>query len=432
MPGGITIPIPTTRDASPPEHSDTATQIIEHVGISPQHKTRAALKIATLNMRGRFSRGIDKWMHINQIMRAQKIGVLCLQETHLSPEDTESIHNLFGKRLQVYCSINPAQPNAAGIAIVINKDLAKSDTAQATELVPGRALLVVLPWHPNHTINILGIYAPNIPAENTYFWEKLLLDLRDMPTPDIMLGDFNMVEDALDRLPPKRDARNSVEALSQIKLSAGLVDGWRNTYPTQLQYTYAQSVRQGAAHSRIDRIYVKGLAMRFTGEWETCTPGIPTDHQMVTMRLSDQSLPFIGKGKWNFPLHLLSSKTCLNQLTELCAKALSDITDIIQWLPTYNAQTIFEKLKSDIKNYAIIEGRRATLAIDKQIASLSNQKYSILNNPDINLESRQLQASIIQENIKVLADLKHRKARDELHAKFEIESEIASSGFWAR
>jgi hypothetical protein len=42
--------------------------------------TRATLKIASLNMRGRDK---DKWNHINQLMRDNRIGILAVQEAHL-------------------------------------------------------------------------------------------------------------------------------------------------------------------------------------------------------------------------------------------------------------------------------------------------------------------------------------------------------------
>jgi hypothetical protein len=86
-------------------------------------RTKAYISIASLNMRGRFHNGADKWLNINQIMRNKKIGILALQETHLSPKDVDDVHRLFGKRLQVFATIDPASPQSKGVAIVINKDL---------------------------------------------------------------------------------------------------------------------------------------------------------------------------------------------------------------------------------------------------------------------------------------------------------------------
>jgi hypothetical protein len=62
----------------------------------PQHgkRTKATLKIASLNMRGR---GTDKWNHINQLIRDNKIGILAIQETHLDDDKKDRLELLFPK-----------------------------------------------------------------------------------------------------------------------------------------------------------------------------------------------------------------------------------------------------------------------------------------------------------------------------------------------
>src|ERR1700727_1233840 len=47
-------------------------------------RIKTSLKVASLNMRGRFNNGSDKWTQLREIIMSQKIGVLALQETHLS------------------------------------------------------------------------------------------------------------------------------------------------------------------------------------------------------------------------------------------------------------------------------------------------------------------------------------------------------------
>ena len=66
-------------------------------------------------------------------------------------------------------------------------------------------MLVSIPWHCNTEINILVIYAPNSVNENQQFWSSIQSKLETLPPPDIMLGDFNFVEDALNRLPSRSD-----------------------------------------------------------------------------------------------------------------------------------------------------------------------------------------------------------------------------------
>jgi hypothetical protein len=52
-------------------------------------QTQANLKIASLNIRGDGSAQThEKWQHINQIMREHNIGILAVQETHLTEEQT--------------------------------------------------------------------------------------------------------------------------------------------------------------------------------------------------------------------------------------------------------------------------------------------------------------------------------------------------------
>ena len=48
------------------------------------------LKIASLNIKGRKSESIDKWMHIPQIMCERKMAILAMQETHLTDKLTHT------------------------------------------------------------------------------------------------------------------------------------------------------------------------------------------------------------------------------------------------------------------------------------------------------------------------------------------------------
>ena len=68
------------------------------------------------------------------------------------------------------------------------------------ELVPGRALLAKVPWHGDLLLTVLNIYAPNNHAESEIFFKnlKLQFETKTLPLPDLMMGDFNLVEDAID------------------------------------------------------------------------------------------------------------------------------------------------------------------------------------------------------------------------------------------
>jgi hypothetical protein len=81
---------------------------------------------------------ISKWTAINRTMRAKHLGILCLQETHLSNEYTNQVDSLFTKQLLVYNSPDPDCPNiSAGVIIIINKKLINPDATKQLSLSMG-------------------------------------------------------------------------------------------------------------------------------------------------------------------------------------------------------------------------------------------------------------------------------------------------------
>ena len=62
-----------------------------------------------------------------------------------------------------------------------------------------------------------------------------------LPRVDILLGDFNIVEDSIDHIPGHPDNANTIEALNEVKRMFQLQDGWRDSNPTTKAYTYLQS-----------------------------------------------------------------------------------------------------------------------------------------------------------------------------------------------
>lgn len=126
------------------------------------------------------------------------VKVLALQETHLTERLVNSLHKYLGRRLEILYSAPPERSTSAqGVAFVLNKDKTNIKDAKLTEITPGRAILLTLPWHKTLVVTILNIYAPNSPSENAKFWQDLDRRWMEMhlEEPDIMLGDFNMVED---------------------------------------------------------------------------------------------------------------------------------------------------------------------------------------------------------------------------------------------
>ncbi|KAK0476583.1 hypothetical protein EDD18DRAFT_1312987 [Armillaria luteobubalina] len=239
---------------------------------------KASLKIAALNIHGLGNINTwhpdNKWNHVNQIMNTKRITILVVGEAHLNEERKTAIENMPRGRLRVLHSEDPVSPNARGVTIVLNKSLTEMENIVATEIIAGRALLVETCWHRNEKLSILGMYAPVNPVENARFWgdiNEFFLNNPNTRKPDIMAGDMNVTEDPIDRFPAHQDYIPAVDSLDILPATG--------------------------SQSRLDRIY-----------WNIEKSGIPTDHNMVSVRYSTATAPQIGHGRWTMPLHIVRDR----------------------------------------------------------------------------------------------------------------------------
>ena len=396
-------------------------------------RTKANMKIASLNMRGRFYNGTDKWLHINQLVHDDKIAILTLQETHLTQEQTDNINTMFQDTLHVIASVDPENHAARGVTMVINKRLLGVRDIDHYELHPGRALLVSIPWHLQDRINILNVYAPNDPTCSAELWERIHEGIINLPQPDVILGDFNFVEDPLDRLPAHYDNAMTIDNWQSLKSHLHLTDGWRATFPGTLNYTFAQSARQGSHQSHIDRIYIQENMLQFSKEWEIGPPPIQTDHHMVSVRISKQSMPFIGKGRWTLNPALLRDKEIINSIAEEAAKLRASL-DRHEKIRTDqdNPQKAFKSFK--VKAVAILRNRAKKMipTAKQKIEKLKDNLRQVLNDTTISDDDRLLMGSKLRERINTLRQSIHDSTRDRTHLKIRIESESPTSGLWAK
>ncbi|KAF9559648.1 DNase I-like protein, partial [Agrocybe pediades] len=205
---------------------------------------------------------------------------------------------------------DPANPNSKGVATVVNKQKFKHWTGvNANGIIQGRALLATVPWGEDSSISILNVYAPNDHRENANFWTQIRrhwLDHR-LAKSDIVLGDMNFVEDAIDRLPAHPNPTPTLESFNDFKQQLNVTDGWRSRNPFRAAYTYTQaSTINGAAPSRsqLDRIYISPTLLTKSQNWESSTTAILTDHKLVSVQVSNPSTPAMGRGRWMIPRRL--------------------------------------------------------------------------------------------------------------------------------
>ena len=282
-------------------------------------------------------------------MNRHRIAVLAVQETHLTDDLANNISSAFDTKLRLLYSPLPDTRNTAGVAIVVNKGLLRSDNILSDEIIPGRAILATIPWHGDTVLKILNIYAPNDTKNNENFWARLNEILMDRPhlKPDIMLGDFNLVEDSLDRLPCHQDNANAVASLGELKSNTDLVDGWRRTHPDKREYTHTHT--PNTSQGRIDRIYMRNALLATATEWAIGSTTIQTDHWLVSVKASIPEAPNIGKGRWQIPTYILEDANTIEEINRMGKKALEDVkANRYRRTATANPQTIFTKFKCNV------------------------------------------------------------------------------------
>ncbi|KAJ7601953.1 Endonuclease/exonuclease/phosphatase, partial [Mycena polygramma] len=396
--------------------------------------TKAAIRFASLNMKGYGNPSSqhkkNKWNHINQVVREKRLGILVVQETHMTEERKAKVEKLFAKRLKIFISSDPDNPTGkGGIAVVLNRELTNTSNVKTWEVVPGRAMLAQTNWHRGETVTFLAVYAPNVPEENKTFWLEINLWFENHPTapkPDMMAGDFNIVQDGVDRLPTHEDSPAAVDALDELAGSLQLYDGWRETYPSTKAFTFCQSIANGS-HSRIDRIYISEKLYMTAREWKIEAVGIPTDHKMVSVQIAHEDAPSIGKKRWSIPVHLLSDKILAKSIRESGEKALKTISDL-NGMRTHdvNPQTIWANFKSEITEVAKAREKAIVPKIIQQQRKLEAALKRVTNSTSTEEKDKIPEAVEITAKIHALEIKRHSKVRSNTAINSKIHNETLS------
>ncbi|KAJ6560675.1 hypothetical protein B0H10DRAFT_1845626, partial [Mycena sp. CBHHK59/15] len=168
------------------------------------------------------------------------------------------------------------------------------------------------------------------------------------PEPDFILGDFNMVEEATDSLPHHKDPNTVTNAMFNFKNVLHLCDGWCQMYPESKEYTFLHTACGSQSH--LDRIYVPNDKVGSLARWQIEPSGIPTDHQLISVKYSDPKLPFVGRGRWQMPLHILKDQETMDKIQQLG----KDTEDAIErykynWSDSTDPQLIFKAFKDIVR-----------------------------------------------------------------------------------
>ncbi|KAI0632939.1 DNase I-like protein [Trametes polyzona] len=323
-------------------------------------------------------------------MKENKIGILLLQETHLTEQRIADIHRMYAGNIKIFHSAHPQTPTQKeGVTIVLNKKLVSTEGTKVREVVPGRALQLSMPCRGGDTRHILCVYAPTSEGvqERCAFFKQVETYYEEhprVPKPHVMAGDFNNTEDFLDRMPMSDTYDSSVLSLDSLKMSLGLmmVDGWRRTHPQERDFTFHRGSGENARMSRLDRIYVTQEVYDFARGWKILQPSVRTDHLLVTVQLTTLNAPEAGPGRPTFPLGLLKHKSLAKKMKERGIEAereLRDLQETERRTNESNPQLILSKLKRDWLKMARDYERATVPKLLKEIQDLEAHLKEVKN-----------------------------------------------------
>ncbi|KZV82333.1 hypothetical protein EXIGLDRAFT_627184, partial [Exidia glandulosa HHB12029] len=297
------------------------------------------------------------------------------------------------KDLHVVNSSHPDNPTGAGgVALIFNKRLTNTTTLDTHVLVPGRAILTTMNWHRNDELTFLAIYGPNDRLENREMWEQIETKIRDaggtLPKPDVMLGDFNFVEDAIDRFPAKTNDSDAPPTFDSLKRylcppkdrnvpdNLRVTDGWRETFPATTEYTWRDASRSKL--SRIDRIYMTRSLNLASRNWDIQLTDLnKNDHSRVSVEIVNLDAPYVGPGRWTMRENLLDDEEFLEAVDIAGKHAMNEIALLgADRTDERNVQTIYRDFKTAVVRAAKRHQREINCRKNKKIETLQNERQA--------------------------------------------------------
>ncbi|KAF9455644.1 Endonuclease/exonuclease/phosphatase, partial [Collybia nuda] len=287
-------------------------------------------------------KGKSKWGNLTTLMRKNRIAILGIQESRLNENETEKTGKANPK---IVIENNGVATNKEGVAFVINKDMMGDRKWIHTRIIEGRASRLQVDMGEENALDIILVYVPNIDSEKIKFIkniQKELGKLKDLTEP-ILMGDFNFVENELDRFPHHKDKTGITDEFEKLRKKYKWIDGWRIHNPTEKNFSYFQTT--SGSMSRIDRIYLTQELYTYAYNWEITTSANISDHDIVYVEILKKQLPYMGKGMWRMNENILEYEPFKKKARKILKEAEKAITECTKKLAKLNGQNKIDARK---------------------------------------------------------------------------------------
>lgn len=320
----------------------------------------------SLNVRGLgSSRKSDQLI---QELSRSACDVFLLQETHVSCKKQAE---KFEKAWKGRCFWSFGTGKSAGVAILLSPNFLGKFVRFLFDS-DGRILSLLLDFH-SFKVNLVNIYSPNTASDRKLFFSRLH-DYFISQGVLIIGGDFNCVDDVLDRLNCSAVLSMDKRALFSLKSDFSLVDVWRKQNPRKVLFTWANSDQTQA--SRIDRFLIaKPLVPKvsFCG----MLPCVLSDHDFVKLELSLDGVLGRGSGIWRLNTSWLADpefRAFISRVIASFKHKIPDFGSLREWWDGLKAELRSASINFSVRRHKAANQERSTLT--KQLIRAKNALHS--------------------------------------------------------
>ena len=219
----------------------------------------------------------------------QSVDMVFLQEHHLSPSRVDSYGSLFsGSWTHFWSPAIGESYNKAGVCIALAQKWS-SHVIDYRILVEGRVQVIIVEIQ-NLQLGFINVYAHNASADRRRLWSYLCDTL---PHVDhwCMVGDFNMIEDKLDRSGGSEAVLYGSELSfwERLCFKYGFQDTWYSSsfskHVESLQFSRSDRRLLGTNLARVDKFYADDFFLTLGGSLHILAGTTFSDHSPLIVTL---------------------------------------------------------------------------------------------------------------------------------------------------
>lgn len=336
------------------------------------------LRVASLNARGLKNK--LKRTSIFNLLKKQKVDIVCIQEAHVNTSDARIWQKQWGGKI----IFDDSSENNKREMFLISKNVTQSI---GVEICQDRVLGISVKSN-NEQYIIVNVYAPNDSMEKIRFFNILQKILTKYSNDKLIIcGDFNCVLDnEKDIISGRPHSKVEVREFNQNMSKLDVHDVWRSLNPDDKEYSW----------NRYNPFIARRLDYCFASEemLPNCVQCeylfIPqSDHKALVLEFNDTK--FIrGPGHWRFNNSFLKDLEFIKQMNKLLEQYNLDVCTVS------NTRDAWEMCKIDIKEFCSEYGKLKSKQKKKEMATLLNMQKDIENKIKTNTKDKQLQNDLFK------------------------------------